>query len=172
MLGVLPSHQGKINRLKTKSRLGVVVGKGEEGFSNKRLRRIRTAVLLPGSSAAGVARGENLADSLASRGFAIRTVKQHESLVQYIENILPATTTAASSVVVFDVDGRSGRDMAASCKSDARIAGLYSFRPATGMFRKVNVEQRFCNMCIKQNILTNFHPSDCVRVDAQKVNMQ
>ena len=39
-------------------------------------------------------------------------------------------------VVVFDLSGRGGRQMALACE-EASVAGFYALRPSTGMFKKV-----------------------------------
>lgn len=117
---------------------GVVHGDDERGCNNDGQAR-KTAILLPHSISVinddATKPGEmNIANSLASQGFAIRTLGQHESLVSAIENVQAASPS--SSVVLFDLDGRRGRELSTSGR-DTRVAGLYSFKTATGMFQKV-----------------------------------
>lgn len=111
---------------------GGVRGDEEGGCSIDGLAR-KTAILFPLDDA--TKRGEmNIVNFLASQGFAIRTLGKHESLASSIESIQAGSPS--SSVVLFDLDGRSGRELSTSSR-DARVSGLFSFKTATGMFQKV-----------------------------------
>lgn len=101
---------------------------------------IRTALLISGPETSSAIRGEGITNLLSSWGFDVREVgpakEEENSAIVSHEALLKLTVPSASSSMVFDLGGRGGAALALACK-EAGVAGLYAFRPATGMFQKV-----------------------------------
>lgn len=79
-----------------------------------------------------IARGENLAGTLASQGFRVSSLSGGAA-PRIIEGLSDAE---AKSTVPFDLSGWAGRELTEACEA-AGVAALYSYKPATGMFKKV-----------------------------------
>ena len=116
------------------------------------------------TTTSSTARGEGLVDVLSSQGFAVRELGAEaaetgaglsEAVAKLTVPPLAAAGTApaaaapvapagaavrggvrSSRVLVFDLIGRGGREMALACE-EAGVAGFYALRPSTGMFKKV-----------------------------------
>lgn len=103
-----------------------------------------TAVLVRGAgNAAGDARVKDIASTLSSRGFEVQTLVDDgdaQGALNTVDGLFGAMAklnlTVPRSVVVFDLGGRGGRELALACEG-AGLGGLYAFKAATGMFQKV-----------------------------------
>lgn len=94
----------------------------------------KNALLISDSSdVASIARGEGLAGLLASQGFRVASLESDQA-----PRVISGLLEADAAVIPFDLSGRAGRELTDICEA-AGVAGLYSFKPATGMFKKVRV---------------------------------
>lgn len=100
----------------------------------------RTALLIPGADHATTVRGESIAQALSSQGFDVRMLGGADKSGEMTSAMVKELTVPRSdNMLVFDLAGRGGREMALACQ-EAGLAGLYAFKPATGMFQKVKSE--------------------------------
>lgn len=93
----------------------------------------KKALLISDSNdVASIDRGEGLAGVLASQGFEIASLSGGAAP----RIIAGLSRFDAKFTVSFDLSGWAGRELTDVCEA-AGVAGLYSYKPATGMFKKV-----------------------------------
>lgn len=102
----------------------------------------RTALLIRDmSDSASASREKIVADMLETQGFEVTALSGAEEAAQLFAGL---SAEARTLTVLFDLSGRRA-DLSA-CEG-AGLAGMYSFKQATGMFKKVIIRGRDVSLC-------------------------
>lgn len=104
-------------------------------------RHSKVALLLSDSDDCSTSRGDHIRQVLSSSGFDVRTFS---NVKDGLMDLPKASEATDATVVVFDLTGRGGHSLS-QASEEAQVEGLYVFKSATGMFRKVRPDFRCCD---------------------------
>ena len=112
--------------------IGSAPGVNDHADQPRPAPRRKALLVSDANDAASVARGEGLAGMLASQGFSVSLLEGGAAA----RTLAGLSEVDARVTVPFDLCGRAGEELTNVCEATG-VAGLYTYKSATGMFKKV-----------------------------------